>query len=109
MIRPDWVGLLLAEWARGDWAPRAMGYPSQASFAPEPDEEGPASGFSAIELQAMIAAVDWLSLAHPDHWRVLNRALRPHAAAQASARPGDQALLAEVGEMLARYIDEVLG
>lgn len=111
MIRPDWVGLLLDEWARGDWAPGSMGYPGTASFAQHAadDGEGSSSGFSLPEIHAMRAAVDWLALAHPDHWRALNRALRPQAARELPERRGDQQRLLEVGEMLARYIDEILG
>lgn len=109
-IEPEWVGLLLGQWARGDWAPGSMGYPSTASFAQHTaDDEPLSSGFSHTELRAMVAAVDWLALAHPEHWRVLNRALRPHAAAELPARGSDAELLAQVGELLARYIDEVLG
>lgn len=110
MIQPEWVGLLLAEWSRGDWAPASMGYPQTASFAQHTaDDEPSSSGFTPHELQAMRAAVDWLALRHPEHWRALNRALRPHAASELPARAGDAQRLLEVGPMLAAYIDEVLG
>lgn len=110
MIRPEWVGLLLNEWAREDWAPGSMGYPPTASFAQHAgDDDTSASGYSVQEVRAMVAAVDWLALAHPEHWRALNRALRPQAAAQLPARPGDAQRLIEVGDMLAHYIDTVLG
>jgi len=109
IIQPEWIGMLLHEWRRADWAPRSMSYPGAASFAQHAgDEDWSSSGYSQTEVLAIAAAVERLQVSHPEHWRVLNRAMRPGAASQIPERPGDHQLLAEVGPMLARLVDELL-
>lgn len=109
IIQPSWVGELLMEWRRGDWAPSSMRMPTAASFVRERDDDDVSNGgYSSIELGAMYAAVEWLQAEHPEHWRVLNRTLRPGAASQIPERLGDHQLLAEVGTLLAKKVDALL-
>ena len=109
IIQPSWVGELLMEWRRGDWAPVEMRHRTTASFVRDHESDDVTqSGYSSAELGAMYAAVEWLQAQHPEHWRVLNRTLRPGAMSQIPERPGDHQLLAQVGELLARHIDELL-
>lgn len=113
MTQPlDWVSELLRDWAQSDWRQtRAeLGLPtvspsfSKAVFH-SPDDS---TSYSPAEIRAMAAAVEWLHLVHVEHYRVIACHFRPWVHKEPS-QEGDDKLLLEAVEMLAKYIDEVLG
>lgn len=114
-IQPEWVGELLGQWAASDWrdAQQDLGYPSVSPMfaktvgATFQAEE--VTGYSHAELQAMIAAVEWLHLTHQDHWRALSREFRGWTRSTLEERPNDRELVLEAGRMIEKYIDDVLG
>lgn len=112
VLEPQWVAELLGAWAASEWAgPRAeLGYPAAASFSPLPDHDAEGvAGVSPAEIRAVAMAIDWLALAHPDHWRALNIVLRPRLMSGHVRGVRDDALIAECAPMIAAYIDRVLG
>jgi hypothetical protein len=76
------------------------------AFAAEVED---VEGYSSAELRAMTAAVDWLQLTHPDHWRALSREFRQWTKKDLRAKDNDRELVLEAGKLLAKYIDETLG
>lgn len=113
-LQPDWVAELASSWAREDWGSvsRELGYPDVSPMFKRvagSDAGDDVTGYSAAEVRAMAAAMEWLHLRHYDHWRALARMLRPHLRKQLPARHNDEALAAAAGPMLADYIDKVLG
>lgn len=114
-LQPDWVGELLGRWAAQDRhdAVGDLGFssvsPMFARVLGVGAESEDVTGYSHTEVRAMAAAVEWLQLHHPEHWRALSREFRPASRATLPERSGDTALLVEAGHMLAKYIDEVLG
>lgn len=113
MTDPPWIGELLARWAARDWddARDDLGFPGTAGFARAlaSSQEEDAGGYSSAELRAIAAAIEWLQLAHPGHWRVVCRAYRPWTRDGLHAQAGDADLLVEAVRLLANYIDNVLG
>lgn len=102
-IAPAWVHELLLAWARSDWSDRSIGWRAQASFERSDDDD------PHREMLAIHAALDWLALAHPEHWRVAMRIYRPSAHRELVVRDGDALRAQELGTLLADYIDRVLG
>lgn len=114
-IEPDWVGELLGQWAGRDWADARddLGYPKVSpmfakAMGSSTEWEDP-TGYSHAELGAMVAAVDWLQLMHPDHWRALSREFRSWSRNTLEEKPGDRERVLEAGRLLEKYIDDVLG
>lgn len=114
-IKPEWCGELLSMWAAKDWsdAQMDMGYPSVSpmfakttAFASESED---VEGYSSAELRAMTAAVEWLHLNHPDHYRALSREFRQWTRSKTEGKEGDDQRVLEAGKMIAEYIDKVLG
>lgn len=114
-IEPDWVGELLSQWAGKDWfdAQQDLGFPTVspmfAKAVGTSFELEDVTGYSHAELRAMIAAVDWLQLHHPEHWRALSREFRIWTRSTLERKDGDDALVLEAGTLIAKYIDDVLG
>ena len=114
-IEPDWVGELLGQWAGKDLsdAQQDLGFPTVspmfAKAVGTSFELEDVTGYSHAELRAMIAAVDWLQLHHPEHWRALSREFRIWTRSTLEAKPSDPDLVLEAGRMLEKYIDNVLG
>ena len=114
-VPPEWVRDLLGLWASRDWsdAQQELGFPTVSPmFAPAVGQSAEAedpTGFSSAEMRAMAAAVDWLHLVHPDHWRALSRELRPWTRRTLEAKPGDRHLAIEAASLIEKYIDNVLG
>ncbi len=114
-IKPDWVGELLGQWAANDWrnAQQDLGFPSVspmfARAVGTSFELEDVTGFSRAEFRAMVAAVDWLHLNHPDHWRALSREFKGWTRRALEAKEGDRELVLEAGRLLEKYIDTALG
>ena len=114
MLQPDWAAELLADWARSDWRETQidLGMPAVCpSFRGlvETNDELDVGGYSPAEVRAIAAAVDWLHLRKPEHYRVLCRHFRPWARAKMPAKEGDDRLLLEAVQAVADYVDNVLG
>ena len=114
-LQPEWVGDLVSQWAAKDWsdAQGDLGYPTVSpmfarAVGVSAEAEDP-TGYSSAELRAMAAAVDYLQLRHPEHWRALNREFRVWTRRDLEAKSGDAVLVLEAGTLLAKYIDETLG
>lgn len=113
-IQPDWVGELLGQWAARDWleTQQELGFPSVspmfAKAVGSSFEVEDVTGYSHAELRAMVAAVDWLHLHHPDHWRALSREFRGWTRRTLDPRPGDTDRVLEAGRLLEKYIDDFL-
>jgi hypothetical protein len=114
-LQPEWVGELLGQWAAADWrdAQQDLGFPTVSpmfskavGFATESED---VTGYSHAELRAMVAAVDWLQLTYPDHYRALSREFRGWTRRTLEAKDGDRERVLEAGRMLEKYIDNVLG
>lgn len=114
-IEPDWCGELLSMWAAKDWsdAQGDLGFANVSpmfsktiAFASEAED---VAGYSSAELRAMTAAVEWLQLTKPDHWRALSREFRQWTKKDLPEKPNDRELVLEAGRLLAKYIDETLG
>ena len=114
-IQPDWCGELLSMWAAKDRSDTHgdLGFPSVSpmfakttAFAAEAED---VEGYSSAELRAMTAAVEWLHLTQPDHWRALSREFRQWTRRDLPEKPNDRELVLEAGRMLAKYIDDTLG
>lgn len=114
-LQPEWVGELVSMWAARDWADaqQDLGFPTVSPmFAKSMGtafEAEDVTGYSSAEVRAMAAAVDWLKLVHPDHYRALSREFRTWTRRTLEAKDGDRELVLEAGQMLAEYIDKVLG
>jgi hypothetical protein len=114
-IEPDWVGELLGQWAAKDWADAQhdLGFPTVspmfAKAVGTSFELEDVTGYSHAELRAVVAAVDWLKLHHPDHWRALSREFRTWTRRTLDEKSGDRERVLEAGRMLEKYIDDVLG
>jgi len=114
-IEPDWCGELLGQWAAKDWSDARddLGFPTVspmfAKAVGTSFEFEDVTGYSHAELRAMVAAVEWLHLTHPDHWRALSREFRIWTRRTLDEKPGDHDLVLEAGRMLADYIDNILG
>jgi hypothetical protein len=67
------------------------------------------TGYSSAELRAVAAAIDWLQLAHPEHWRAISREFRTWTRRTLERKDGDDQLVLEAGTLIADYIDKVLG
>lgn len=111
---PAWVDELLRVWAGGDWgqAKRDLGYPSVSPMfrgVADAAEEVEVTGYSPLEVRAVQAAVDWLHLVHEAHWRALTRHWRPWLRDSLAESPDDERLVVEAGQMIASYVDRVLG
>lgn len=114
-IEPDWVGELLGQWASKDWSDARddLGFPAVSPMFSKAVgtsfELEDVTGYSSAELRAVAAAVDWLQLRHPDHWRALSREFRTWSRRTLEAKEGDRERVLEAGRMLEKYIDDVLG
>lgn len=111
---PDWAAELLTDWSRSDWreASDTLGLPTVCpSFKGliQTSEEVDVTGYSAAEVRAIAAAVDYLHLTHPDHYRVICRHFRPHMRSKLEEKHGDAELLQSAVAMVAEYVDKVLG
>jgi hypothetical protein len=117
MIRfePDWVGELLGMWASKDRADvrHTLGYPDVspmfARVVGVSFETEDSTGYSSAEMRAMTAAIEWLQLNHPEHWRALSREVRFWSRKDLQATDQDERLAIEAGQFLANYIDKTLG
>jgi hypothetical protein len=114
-IEPDWVGDLLGQWAAKDWndAQQDLGFPTVSpmfakAVGTSTEWEDP-TGYSHAELRAMVAAVEWLQLHHPEHWRALSREFRTWTRRTLDEKPGDRERVLEAGRLIEKYIDDVLG
>ena len=114
-LQPEWIGELVSQWAAKDWvdASHDLGFPTVSPMFAKgigsSFEFEDVTGYSSAELRAMAAAIEWLHLRHPDHWRALSREFRTWTRRTLEAKPGDDALVLEAGQMIADYIDKVLG
>lgn len=114
-IEPDWCGELLSQWARSDAvdARDDLGFPTVSPMFAKAigtaTEFEDVTGYSSAELRAVAAAIDWLQLRHPEHWRALSREFRTWTRRTLEAKDGDRELVLEAGKMIAKYIDETLG
>lgn len=114
MFNPPWAAELLHDWARSDWrdAQMDLGLPNVCpSFKGlvEISHETEVGGYSPAEVQAIAAAVEHMHLLHAEHYRVLCRHFRPWTRSKMPAKDGDESLLHEAVQMIAKYVDEVLG
>ena len=113
-LQPDWASELLSSWARSDWreAQMDLGLPSVCpSFRGlvETNDELDVTGYSPAEVRAIAAAVEYLHLRHEDHYRALCRHFRPWLRSKMPPKDGDDVRLREAVQMIAKYVDEVLG
>ena len=114
-LQPEWIGELVSMWAAKDWldSQDELGYPQVSPMFAKAvgtvTESEDVTGYSSAEMRAMAAAIEWLHLRHPEHWRALSREFRQWTRATLERREGDDVLVIQAGEMLAKYIDEVLG
>lgn len=114
IFNPPWAAELLSDWARSDWrdAQMDLGLPNVCpSFKGlvEISHEVDVTGYSPAEVQAIAAAVEYLHLSHVEHYRVLCRHFRPWMRSKFERKDGDDELLHEAVQMVAKYVDEVLG
>lgn len=112
-LGPAWAVELLADWGASDWRETriALGMPSVCpSFKGlvEISTELEITGYSPAEVEAIAHAVEALQRDKPEHYRVLLRAFRPWAQDRVQAKPGDNTLLAEAIEDIARRVDAAL-
>lgn len=114
-LQPDWVGELVSMWAAIDWAEAQhdLGFPTVSpmfarAIGTNAEAEDP-TGYSSAEMRAMAAAVDWLKMVHPEHYRALSREFRAWTRRTLERKDGDDQLVIEAGNLLAEYIDKVLG
>lgn len=109
----DWVQELLQVWADSDQAQvrRELGYRTSAAWrdAGPGDEQADVGGYSALEVRALAAAVDWLREAHPAHWRAVSRRYRPWTRATLPGGDEDAALVREALALLGARVDRDLG
>ena len=107
-----WVRELLQVWADGDRAQvrRELGFRTPPAWRDAAgDDEADAGGYSALEVRAVAAAVDWLREAHPEHWRALSRLYRPWTRKTLPGGPQDASLVGEAYALLAARVDRQLG
>lgn len=114
ILNPPWAAELLTDWARADWrdAQMDLGMPNVCpSFKGlvEISNEIDVGGYSPAEVQSIAAAVEHLHLMHAEHYRALCRHFRPWMRSKMPAKDGDNALLREAVQMIAKYVDEILG
>ena len=114
-LEPDWVGELVSRWASKDWVDTRdeLGYPQVSPMFSRvvgtSIECEDVTDYSSAELRAVAAAIDWLQLVHPEHWRALSREFRTWTRTTLVAKDGDQALVIEAGKLIADYVDNILG
>ena len=113
-LEPDWCAELLSSWAASDWRESQidLGLPTVCpSFKGlvETNTEVDVTGYSTAEVQAIAAAVEYLHLRHPEHYRALCRRFRPWMRAKMPAKDGDDQRVAESVKMIADYVDKILG
>lgn len=113
-LEPAWAAELLANWSRSDWRDTELqlGLPSVSpTFRGllEISTEIDVTGYSSAEIQAVAAAVEYLHTQHPQHYRVLCLYFRPWVKHQQPAGEGDDQLLSEAVQMVARFVDKILG
>lgn len=114
-LQPEWVGELVSQWAASDWAAaqQDLGFPTVSPMFARAigtvTECEDVTGYSSAELRAVAAAIDWLQLAHPEHWRALSREFRTWTRRTLERKDGDDQLVLEAGTLIANYIDEILG
>lgn len=113
-LEPDWASELLSNWAASDWRESQLdlGLPAVCpSFRGlvETSSEVEVGGYSPAEVQAIAAAVEYLHLVKPEHYRALCRQFRPWMRAKMQAKDGDDVLLKEAVKAIADYVDNVLG
>lgn len=114
-LEPDWIGELVSMWAAKDWsdAQGDLGFPTVSPMFAKAvgivTEAEDVTGYSSAELRAVVAAVDWLQVRHPEHWRALSREFRTWTRRTLERKDGDDQLVLEAGALLAKYIDDVLG
>ena len=114
-LQPDWVGELVSQWAASDWAAaqQDLGFPTVSPMFSKAmgsvTEFEDVTGYSSAELRAVAAAIDWLQLVHPEHWRALSREFRTWTRRTLKRGDNDDALVLEAGKMIAEYIDNILG
>jgi hypothetical protein len=112
-IGPAWAVELLADWGASDWRETriALGMPAVCpSFKGliEISTELELTGYSPAEVEAIAAAVEALQRDKPEHFRVLLRTFRPWARDLVPSKPGDNTLLAEAVQDIARRVDAAL-
>lgn len=113
-LEPEWVGELLGHWAGKDWADaqQDLGYPkvspmfSKAVGAVTEAED--VTGYSTAEGRAVLAAVDWLQVHHPEHWRALSREYKAWTRSTLAASAGDTELVLQAGKLIADFVDRLL-
>lgn len=114
-LQPDWVGELVSQWAASDWnaAQQDLGFPTVSPMFAKAvgtvTEFEDVTGYSSSEMRAVAAAIDWLQVVHPEHWRALSREFRTWTRRTLERKDGDDQLVLEAGQMIAEYIDKVLG
>lgn len=113
-LQPDWAAELLNDWAATEWreAQHELGLPSVCpSFKGlvEVNDEVDVTGYSPAEVRAIAAAVEHLHLTQPEQYRVVCRHFRPWMRRKLPPKEGDEALLVEAVQAIAKYVDEVLG
>ena len=113
-LEPEWAAELLHDWAASDWreAQLTLGMPNVCpSFKGlvEINTEVDVTGYSPAEVQAIAAAVEHMHLTQVEHYRALCRAFRPWMRAKFPAKDGDDKLVQEAVQIIAKYVDEVLG
>lgn len=113
-LEPAWAAELLRDWAASDWREtnQTLGLPSVCpSFKGlvEINSEVEVTGYSPAEIQAIAAAVEHMHLTQFEHYRALCRAFRPWMRTKFEAKDGDDKLVIEAVQIIAKYVDEVLG
>lgn len=113
-LEPPWAAELLADWSRSDWrdAENHLGLPSVSpTFRGllEISCEVDVVGYSSAEIQAVAAAVEHLHTEHAEHYRALCRHFRPWSRKTLPASDDDDRLLREAVEMVALFVDKILG
>ena len=113
-LEPAWAAELLSNWSRSEWrdAQFELGLPTVSpTFRGllEVSSEVDVTGYSSAEVQAVAAAVEYLHVKYPEHYRVLCRCFRPWSKSKLPARDDDDRLLAEAVQMVADFVDKTLG
>lgn len=113
-LDPPWAAELLSNWSRAEWrdAQFELGLPTVSpTFRGllEVSSEVDVTGYSSAEVQAVAAAVEYLHVQYPEHYRALCRFFRPWSKSKLPAGADDDRLLSEAVKMVAEYVDKTLG
>lgn len=110
-LKPDWIGELINICSADDWAEaqRPLDYPSVSPMfkrmLPELAEAEDAEGYSALEVRACRAGIEWLSARHPQEFAALCWQFWPWKRRHLERADNHDELVLRAGHLLANYVD----